>query len=236
MLDISVALPAIPRATIRLMNDQPVFLLLMGAAGVYVFHLWRQDYLADRRGKPVPHPLPGATPASTTACFVAAAGALTIVALETWGEIRLGISDQQSNMTLLFGLYTLVAAFIEELIFRGFIVIEGKGTTLRWLGVVAASVIFAGLHPFLWSWDIGETSSWHVAMIWRWSEWFTWEFNAKGWFSTAAVFVSSLWFYTVRFAKFNPKHSLLPCIVAHATKNLGVFGVKAVQGFVSGWW
>ena len=203
------------------MNDHPAPLLLMAAVGLYVFHLWRQDFLAARAGRPNPQALPGATPAPIKACAIAALGAAVILALETWGELRLGLSDEQSDMTVMFGFYSLIAAFIEELIFRGFVVIEGKGNALRWAGIVGASLVFAAIHPFLWQWEDGV---------------FTWTFTAKGWFSTAAVFGASLWFYTVRFASFNPNRSLLPCVVAHATKNLGVFAIKGIQGFIVGWW
>ena len=203
------------------MNDHPALLLLMIAAGLYAFYLWRQDYLALRAGQPNPRALPGATPAPVKASLIAAFGALVILGLETAGEIRLGLSKEQSTLTALFALYSLIAAFIEELIFRGFIVIEGKGPTVRWAGVLGASVLFAVLHPFLWKWDDGG---------------FAWTFTAKGWFSTAAVFISSLWFYAVRFASFNPHRSLLPCVAAHATKNLGVIAIKGAQGFLAGWW
>ncbi len=193
----------------------------MIAAGIYVFSLWRQDYVAQHAGRPNGGALPGASPASMKACVIAAAGAIVILAGETWGELLLGLSEQQSKITVLFGVYTLIAAFIEELIFRGFLVIEGRGKALRWAGVVGASLIFAAIHPFLWSWE---------------DDVFAWTFTAKGWFSTGAVFVSSLWFYAVRFLSFNPERSLIPCIVAHATKNAGVIAVKAAQGFVSGWY
>lgn len=83
---------------------------------------------------------------------------------------------------------------------------------------------------------MGETSAWQALQVWRWDEWFTWQFTIKAWFSTAAVFAASLWFYCVRFMPGNPQHSLLPCLAAHAAKNLGVFAVKYAQGFVSGWW
>lgn len=203
------------------MNDQPVLLVLMIVVGLYVFSMWRQDYQARRRGQPHPGALPGATPVSLKAGVIAAAGALVILGLETAGEIRLGLSQEQSTLTALFALYTLIAAFIEELIFRGFLVIEGRGKAVLWTGIFGASVLFAALHPFLWSWE--DTG-------------FTWTLTAKGWFSTATVFTASLWFYTVRFASFNPHRSLLPCIIAHATKNLGVIAIKGAQGFLAGWW
>lgn len=209
------------------MNDEPALILLMTAIGLYVANLWRQDYLADHAGRPHAGALPGATPASVVACLIAAAGALIILTLETWGELRLGLSDEQSTLTLLFSGYTLIAAFIEELIFRGFIVVNHRGTFMRWAGVFAASLVFAALHPFLWEWEGGlPWNDGRLVLL----------LTAKGWFSTAAVFVSSLWFYAMRFASFNPRQSLLPCIVAHATKNLGVLVVKGVQGYIAGWY
>jgi uncharacterized protein len=203
------------------MNDQPVLILLMLGIGAYVFSLWLEDLKAARDNKPNPSALPGATSASIQACAIAAGGALVILAAETLGELGLGLSEEQSTMTVLFAVYSLMAAFIEELIFRGFIVVEGRGKVLRISGVIGASLLFALLHPFLWAWE---------------DDGFEWTLTAKGWFSTALVFTSSLWFYYIRFAKFNPSKSLIPCIVAHATKNLGVFAIKAAQGFIAGWW
>jgi uncharacterized protein len=203
------------------MNDEPVLLLILIAVGFYVLNQWRQDYQAARRGAPNPGALPGVTPTSLKACVIAGSGALIILALETYGEIHLGLSEQQSHITLLFAAYTLMAAFLEELTFRGFLVIDNKGTGLRWAGIIGASVIFAAIHPFLWSWENNS---------------FTWTFTPKGIFSTTVVFISSLWFYTVRFVWFNATRSLIPCIVAHASKNLGVIIIKAACGFVAGWW
>lgn len=209
------------------MNQDPLLLVLTIAAGLYMACLWWTDYRAAQAGRPNPSALPGATPASGRACLIAGAGALVILSAETGGEIALGLSKQQSSITLLFGVYTLIAAFIEELVFRGFIVIEGRGPRLRWAGIVAASVLFALLHPFLWEWQGG----WPGA-----GGRLTWTCTAKGGFSTAVVFASSLWFYAVRFARFNPHRSLIPCVAAHATKNLGVLAIKAAQGFVVGFW
>lgn len=202
-------------------QDHPLLLLgLLGATG-YVAQLWLDDYRAARRGAPPPRALPGATAAGRGAIALAALGALVLLALETAGESALGLTAQQSSITALFGLYTLAAAFGEELIFRGFLVVEHRGRAALVAGIVGASLLFAGLHPFLWEWRDGALQA---------------HFGAKAWFSTAAVFASSLWFYTVRFWRLNPNHSLLPCIAAHLAKNLGVFAVKYAQGFVHGWW
>lgn len=72
--------------------------------------------------------------------------------------------------------------------------------------------------------------------VWEWSGGrLTGHFEAKAWFSTAAILAGSLWFYTVRFFDLNPQRSLLPCFAAPATKNPGVLAIKYIQGFVGGW-
>lgn len=187
----------------------------------YVARLWWEDLRAARAGNPSTRALPGAAPAPARAVALAAAGGLVLLAAETAGEYALGIEDEQSRVTVLFGLYTLAAAFVEELIFRGFVVVEHRGRAALVAGCIGASAVFALLHPFLWRWDDAG---------------FAWQGTTKAWFSTAAIFAGSLWFYAVRFWSLNPARSLLPCIAAHAAKNLGVFAVKAAQGHVSGWW
>ena len=202
-------------------QDNPWLLAGLILAGAIVAKWWRDDFRAARRGASPPRAFPGATPASRTAMLVAAGGALILLAAETAGEHALGLTAQQSKMTGLFGLYTLVAAFVEELIFRGYLVIENHGRGALIAGIVGASLGFAFLHPFLWEWRDGALH---------------FHGGAKAWFSTAASFMGSLWFYAVRFSPLNPSRSLLPCVVAHAVKNLGVIAIKYAQGFVSGWW
>ena len=59
----------------------------------------------------------------------------------------------------------------------------------------------------------------------------------RTWYPMVAIGAPfTLWFYAVRFWPLNPTRSLLPCVAAHAAKNLGVLAVKAAQGHVSGWW
>ncbi len=193
----------------------------MIVAGAVVAKWWTDDLRASR-GPSVPAKgFPGATPATPAVIGLGALGALALVALETAGESALGLTDQQSRMTVLFGVYTLVAAFLEELVFRGYLVIENRGRAPLWAGVVGASVLFALLHPFLWAWKDGT---------------FQIHLTTKAWFSTGMVFAASLWFYAVRFLPVNPARSLLPCIAAHLAKNLAVFAIKGAQGFVGGWW
>ena len=191
---------------------------MIGAAG-YIGWLWWHDLRAAQAGKPLPQALPGATIASRKAIIIACLGSIGLLAAETLGEYQLGIVSEQSNMTLLFALNSLGAAIIEELIFRGYIVINARGKGMRLMGIIVASAIFALLHPFLW--ELEES--------------FTLTITLKGCFSTTAAFAFSLWFYISRFASWNPNHSLLPCIAGHATKNLGVIVIKAAQGFLTGW-
>ena len=117
----------------------------------------------------------------------------------------------------------MAAAFGEELVFRGYLVVANHGRAWLVVSVVLFSLLFAVLHPFLWEWPgDGEGLVIHL--------------DRKGIFSTAFVFVGSLWFYAVRFFSLNPRRSLLPSIAAHLAMNLGVFLIKLAQGFVSGLW
>lgn len=201
--------------------DNPWLLAGMILAGGVVAKWWRDDYRAAQRGNPAPQAFPGATPAGGRTVIIAGGGALVLLAAETAGEHALGLTAQQSRMTVLFGLYTLVAAFGEELVFRGYLVVENRGRAALIAGMVGASLAFALLHPFLWHWEDGVLN---------------FHGDTKAWFSTAAVFAGSLWFYAVRFLPMNPTRSLLPCVAAHLIKNLGVFAIKYAQGFVNGWW
>lgn len=203
------------------MNQSPILLIVLTAAAAFLGKLWLDDRRAAERGRPNPRALPGATRAPRAAYIIAIAGVLALLALETAGEIRLGVADQQSRMTGLFAAYTLAAAVIEELIFRGYFVVERRGQAALWLGAIGASLVFAALHPFLWRWD---------------ERGFALTLTPKGQFSTAVVFATSVWLYTVRFAPWNPHRSLLPCVAAHAARNAGVIAIKAAGGYMSGWW
>lgn len=198
--------------------NHPWLLLLMTAAGLYVAKLWRDDYLAVRAGETRPGMLPGTTSAPPRAVVIAVLGALGLLALETLGETALGLSDQQTRMTWLFALYSILGApVIEEVIFRGWLTFDRHGRRIAWAGAVAASIAFALLHPHLWRWDAAG---------------FALTFEAKGWFSTGALFVTSLWFYAARLGAWNPHRSLLPCFVAHAARNAGVVAIKASLGYM----
>jgi membrane protease YdiL (CAAX protease family) len=202
-------------------TDHPLLLLAMIGLAGFLAGAWWRDLQAARDGCPNPHAFPGARPANRAILGLAVAGTLVLVLAETAGEIALGLAARQSEITVLFALYTLAAAFIEELVFRGYLVVTGRGRAALLGGIVLASALFATLHPYLWRWTAAGL---------------VFTFDAKAWYTTMTLFVGSLWFYALRFLPMNPHRSLVPCIVAHLTKNLAVFAVKCTQGFVSGWW
>jgi membrane protease YdiL (CAAX protease family) len=203
--------------------DNPLLLAGLCVVVAWLAKLWADDLNLQRSGATRQKPLPGATPVGILPIGIAVVGALVLLGVETWGEISLGIAGEQSTMTWLFGLYTLAAAFGEEIVFRGYLVVANHGRGWLWVSVILFSLIFAVLHPFLWEWN-GDGGGLVIHL------------DLKGYFSTAVVFVGSLWFYVVRFFGLNPHRSLLPSIAAHLAKNLGVFTVKLYQGFVGGLW
>ena len=144
---------------------------------------------------------------------------MILVAGETVGENLLGISKEQSSITVLFAFVSIAAGFGEELVFRGYLLVDKKGRAWLWGSILGFSLLFALVHPFLWSWEDGNLSI-HL--------------STKAWFSTGVVFLNSLWFYILRVTRANPAKSLWPCIIAHASSNAAVFFVKLGQGHVSG--
>jgi len=214
------------------MQSDPLMILVMFGIAGYLFKLWLDDFRAAKRNEPNPRGFPGATSCPRLAVILAVLGALIILGLETGGELAFGIADQQSDITALFLLSMIAAAFIEELIFRGYFVIEGKGTAALIGGVVGFSLLFTVAHPFFWDLDMPEgVAGWQF-----WQGTLTWDFTFKPWFSSVFVFVNSLWFYTVRLWALNPRRSLIPCMAAHLASNLGVFAIKGAQGHVIAPW
>lgn len=191
------------------------FLLLIS----YLFHLWLSDLRTARMGKSTAGALPGASSCSYTLILVGIAGALFLVAGETVGENMLGISAEQSSITVLFALVTIAAGFGEELVFRGYLLVQSKGRVWLWASVFGFSFMFAILHPYLWIWEDGALK---------------FQLSPKTFFSTGIVFLNSLWFYVLRVSRANQSKSLWPCIAAHASSNAAVFFVKLAQGHVSG--
>ncbi|QYY35714.1 CPBP family intramembrane glutamic endopeptidase [Ruficoccus sp. ZRK36] len=212
------------------MQSDPLMIVILFAASIYLFKLWLDDFKANKRGEPNPKAFPGATACSALCVIVAVVGALILLAVETFGEIALGVSAEQSDITWLALLSICAAAFFEELIFRGYLVVTKKGTAALVGSIFIFSFLFAALHPFVWDLEMPEgVPGWQF-----WQGSLSFDFGVKGWFSTALVFANSLWFYTVRFYGLNKTRSLIPCMAAHLASNVGVFVIKLVQGHVVG--
>jgi hypothetical protein len=207
------------------MSESPLLSLLLFAGALYLLKLWLDDYRTWQSGNPSVKALPGATSVSATALVIASIGAIFLVAVETAGEYALGVSEEQSQIAVLFLLPMLGAGVLEEILFRGYLVVTARGRTVLALSCVLFSALFALLH-YQYYLEIPEEGSIFNASL---------DLNAKSLWSLLLLFLNSLWFYAVRFATWNPNRSLLPCFVAHISSNLAVFLVKAAQGHVTGW-
>lgn len=206
----------------------PVGVALFCAVSLWLARMW----IREARENPQGGALPGASSCPWRAVVIAVAGTLILLALETWGEIRLGISAEQKDVSWLALPMFAAAAFTEEVIFRGYLVVERRGNALRWASIILFSLIFALIHDHLWSFEMPEDrSAGTLAAIW---EGFSLNLSLKGFFSTGFIFVGALWFYFVRFFKWNPNASLLAPVAAHLVKNLAVFFIKLAQGHVTG--
>jgi membrane protease YdiL (CAAX protease family) len=206
------------------MFDNPILVLLVFAGALYLAKLWWDDVRAARDSEPHPNALPGASLAPTGALVVAAIGAIFLVGLETAGEVALGVSGEQSTLPAIFLLAMIGAGILEEVIFRGFLVVTKKGKLLLYGSILAFSLLFTLAHTQYYT-EIPEGASWME---------FQFTFDTKSLWTLSLLFLNSLWFYAVRFFPLNPTQSLLPCFVAHISSNVAVFVVKAAQGHIVG--
>ncbi len=216
------------------MQSDPLMIFVMFGASLFIFKMWLEDFFNARKGNPHPKAFPGAVACPPMGVIIAVVGTLILVLVETGGEYALGVSAEQSDITWLFLLSMIAAAFIEELIFRGYLVVQNKGKKMLIGSIVLFSFLFAILHPFMWDLELPSDASGGAGRFWR-GEW-TFDFGVKAWFSTILVFANSLWFYAVRFYSYNPQRSLIPCMAAHFASNIGVFVIKLMQGHVVGVW
>lgn len=198
------------------MSENPIMILLYVGVAAYVLHIYWGDFKAERAGSPHAGALPGAKPFGLAAVIIGIVGTLLILAAEVGGEIALGVADEQSEVVWYLLLTWLCAGVVEEIIFRGFLVVESRGRAALIASCVGFSLLFAIIHPHLWSLEDG----FHLTL------------TEKGFFTTGLLFANSLWWYAVRFGPWNPSRSIFPCMIAHAASNLGVFLVKLAQGYV----
>lgn len=198
------------------MPENPIMILLYVGIAAYVGNMYWGDYKAGRADDPEASAMPGATKTSILAIVIGVIGALLILAAETGGEIALGVASKQSEMVWYFVFAIVAAGVVEEVIFRGYLVIDKKGKAALIASCVGFSLIFAIIHGHFWSTEDG----------------FEWTLTTKAFFTTGILLANSLWFYACRFGPWNLTRSIFPCMVAHAASNLGVFVVKLAQGYV----
>ncbi len=205
------------------MKTDLVSSLMIVAVALYLGRQWLNEL---RRGneKSRLRALPGGSPASLQLILAAIGGSLVILAIETGGEYYLDTSESQSNVSWSFLFVMIAAGFIEEIIFRGYLVIENQGRPLFLTGVIVVSALFSLGHVQYWLlWGDSSPTGSLALNLTAGSAWILF-----------ILFVNSLWFYAVRFLRPNSTRSLLPCIAAHISSNIGVFAIKLFQGHVVG--
>ncbi len=195
-----------------LQSENPTAGILYGVVALVVLYLWRSDWKTGRENG-----FPGASGASLRLLLIAGLGGLALTLFETLGESLLGLTAEQTELAAFSIVPLLSAAVVEEMVFRGYLVVQNRGTAWLVGSAVGFSFLFAIIHPHLWSWEDGE---------------FALEWTVKGGFTTFFLFINSLWFYAVRFSFGNESRSLLPCFVAHAVSNGSVWVIKGLQGYL----
>ncbi|MBT6957132.1 MAG: CPBP family intramembrane metalloprotease [Opitutae bacterium] len=192
--------------------------LALLACAIWLSKLWLND-LRNKSSK-VDGALPGATPCPPAAIWIACLGAVGLLAIEAFGEKVAGLDDKQTTIAWHFISSMIAAAVLEELVFRGYLVVTGRGNLVLITSAIVFSLLFALAHPYLWAFKINEGLTINLN-------------SGKAWFTTSFLFIKSLWFYHVRFASWNPRQSLLPSVAAHMVANLATYAIKAKQGFIT---
>jgi len=208
------------------MTDSPILTLVLFAGAAYLAKLWYDDYRKADSGQPHPRALPGATSASLKLVWIGVVGAIVLVAIETIGENSLGVSHEQSDIKAIALLTMVGAGIIEEIIFRGYLVVQSRGRSWLLASIIGFSLLFALLH-YQYYITLSHNEDNLVLEI---------NIGAKESWSLFILFINSLWFYSLRFLKWNPARSLLPCFAAHIASNVAVFFIKLGQGHVTGLW
>ena len=198
------------------MNEDPLIILIYCAIAIYIANIYRADIKAFVAGEPNVKALPGAKPTNGLLIFASVLGALVLLGNAVVGEYALGIVEAQSEMVWFFVFASISAGVIEEVVFRGYLVVQNRGRNALVLSCLGFSLVFALVHGYLWSMEDG----------------FALNFTVQGIFNTWILFFNSVCFYALRFGPWNANQSILPSIIAHMVLNLGVFGVKLAQGYI----
>jgi membrane protease YdiL (CAAX protease family) len=207
-------------------QDSPVFSILSFGIALYLFYMWLWDYRHfAKKGELRKGAFEGATTAPTKLIIIAITSALLLLAIVSVAENLAGATADQTSVAPFALISWIGAGFVEELIFRGYLVVKNKGTATLLVSILFFSLIFAVGHPFLWDYTVEDGASVFSGV---------WKFNPtlQATIATLSVFCCSLLFYTLRFLPINKNRSILPCICAHIAYNCGVFATKLAQGYV----
>lgn len=203
--------------------DNPWINLLYVVVAFVVLKWWIRDCRQYQiNGVAVQGALPGAAPAAIWLIGLGVVGSLLILGVEIMGEYRLGIVEEQKELIWYAIFPVLCAPIIEEVIFRGYLVVTNKGRLVLWGSIVGFSILFSLIHGHLVTFG-EEGEPW---LVWKGDQ-------TKAWFTSGILLAQSLWWYFLRFCPWNPHHSILPSIVAHFAVNLGVVVTKGVQGYLN---
>ena len=210
-----------------MLQDIPTVALVNLGIASYLFFLWFSDFKYFIKNNAIKkNAIEGATTTPVVLVVIAFFASIALLCVHTCTEISLGVANEQSKVQF-WALFSWIgAAFIEELIFRGYLVVKNKGKLVLWGSIFFFSLIFAIGHPFMWDYTIPENAQFGAG------EW-KFNFSAQTINATISVFECSLLFYVLRFLPLNENRSIIPRIVGHCTYNLGVFITKMCQGFVA---
>jgi len=205
-------------------------------------YLWWRDYrrqsnapdatnaadAANEADAPLAPLMPGATPCAGGFIALATLAGVALTLAETGAEYALGVAAQQKALAPAAFAALLAAPVVEEIVFRGYLVVEGRGRAVLAASVVFSTLLFAAGHDFLWHYEFPAGAPWHN--FWRG---FSADFSTKGLVSFAFALAAGLCFCALRLHPRNRARSLLPCFAAHAARNLAVAAAKLAQGFVA---
>ena len=146
------------------MNEDPLIILIYCAIAIYIANIYRADIKAFVAGEPNVKALPGAKPTNGLLIFASVLGALVLLGNAVVGEYALGIVEAQSEMVWFFVFASISAGVIEEVVFRGYLVVQNRGRNALVLSCLGFSLVFALVHGYLWSMEDG----------------FAWNFTVQG--------------------------------------------------------
>lgn len=209
-----------------MVQDTPLFALANAAVAAYLFYMWCADLLYFKKnGALREKSFAGATPCGVRIALLGALLGGALLVFHTLAENIFGVAAEQTRVAPWAFVSWVAAAFVEELVFRGYLFVGGGGRVVLVLSCVFFSLVFACAHPFVWNYEIAEGAS-VLGGVW------SFDFSAQKVLATVHIFECSCLFYFLRFCPFNKTRSLIPCVAAHFAYNIGVFLAKLAGGYV----